>query len=112
MFSGEAWQVLPRLAFFLYICAYSHTLFAKLKTMKTTAADGRNAGALRRVWYFYLNGFRSMTYGRTLWVLILVKLFIMFAILKVFFFPDFLRHKSLAEKQDYVGTELINRSVK
>ena len=80
--------------------------------MKTTAADGRNAGALRRVWYFYLNGFRSMTYGRTLWVLILVKLFIMFAILKVFFFPDFLRHKSLAEKQNYVGTELINRSVK
>lgn len=31
-----------------------------------------------------------MTTGRRLWIIILVKLFIMFAILKVFFFPDLL----------------------
>ena len=35
-----------------------------------------------------------MTLGRTLWAIILIKLFIMFAILKVFFFPDLLAGKS------------------
>ncbi|WP_277232079.1 DUF4492 domain-containing protein [Phocaeicola salanitronis] len=62
------------------------------------------------IWKFYLDGFRSMTIGRTLWILILIKLFIMFVILKVFFFPDFLKGKTAEEKQDYVGNELIIRS--
>lgn len=64
-----------------------------------------------RVWTFYRDGFRSMTIGRTLWVLILIKLFIMFFILKLFFFPSFLKGKSSEEKQDYVGMELVNRSL-
>lgn len=63
-----------------------------------------------RIWKFYWDGFRSMTIGRTLWILILIKLFIMFVILKVFFFPDFLKGKTAEEKQDYVGNELIIRS--
>lgn len=45
---------------------------------------------LRKIFMFYYDGFRSMTVGKTLWALILIKLFIMFAILKVFFFPDLL----------------------
>lgn len=64
-----------------------------------------------RIWRFYRDGFRAMTWGRTLWLIILVKLFVMFAILKVFFFPDFLKGKSEAEKEDFVGTELVNRKV-
>ena len=44
-------------------------------------------------------------------LIILVKLFVMFAILKVFFFPDFLKGKSEAEKEDFVGAELVNRKV-
>lgn len=64
-----------------------------------------------RIWRFYRDGFRAMTWGRTLWLIILVKLFVMFAILKVFFFPDFLKGKSEAEKGDFVGTELVNRKV-
>lgn len=49
-----------------------------------------------------------MTTGKTLWTIIFVKLFIMFAILKAFFFPNFLgsRFDSPAEKSDYVGTQL------
>ena len=49
---------------------------------------------LLNIWNFYLEGFRSMTLGRTLWLIILVKLFIMFFILKIFFFPNFLGHLS------------------
>ena len=63
-----------------------------------------------RVYEFYRDGFRSMTLGRTLWALILIKLFVMFFILKIFFFPSFLKGKSTEEKQEYVGTELIERA--
>ena len=55
---------------------------------------------LKKVFRFYVDGFRSMTVGKTLWAIILVKLFIMFAVLKVFFFPDPLAGKSPAEKAD------------
>lgn len=45
------------------------------------------AQTIKKIFRFYLDGFRSMTVGKTLWAIILVKLFILFAILKVFFFP-------------------------
>ncbi len=61
-----------------------------------------------RIFYFYLNGFRSMTLGRTLWAIILIKLFIMFFILKLFFFPNVLNtnFKTDAERAEHVGNEL------
>ncbi len=67
---------------------------------------------LLTIWNFYLEGFRSMTLGRTLWLIILIKLFIMFFILKMFFFPNFLG--SLPEgtnRSDYVGKELVRRAL-
>ncbi len=65
----------------------------------------------RRAWEMYRDGFRTMTWGRPLWILMLVKVFIMFAILKAFFFPNFLNSKSDTEegKVDYVVTELVDR---
>ena len=39
----------------------------------------------------YVDGFRSMTVGRKLWLLIIIKFFLFFAILKLFFFPDILQ---------------------
>ena len=42
-----------------------------------------------RIYHFYLEGFREMKLGKTLWLIILVKLFIMFFILKLFFFPNY-----------------------
>lgn len=43
---------------------------------------------LKSIYAFYRDGFREMRVGRTLWLIILVKLFIMFAVLKLFFFRD------------------------
>lgn len=64
------------------------------------------------IWRFYVEGFRSMTLGRTLWFIILVKLFIMFFILRLFFFPNFLNTNAVGEeKEDYVSRELIHRSL-
>lgn len=53
-----------------------------------------------------------MTVGRTLWALILVKLFVMFAILKLFFFPDPLAGKSDAERGALVGGALTESVVR
>ena len=64
---------------------------------------------LRRTLQFYLQGFQQMTWGRTLWLIILIKLFVMFAILRLFFFHPTLRGSS-EEKQEQVGTHLITPS--
>ena len=64
-----------------------------------------------RIFYFYLNGFRSMTLGWTLWAIILIKLFIMFFILRLFFFPNYLNEAAgEGDKEDYVSSELIMRA--
>ncbi len=46
---------------------------------------------IKKIFYFYIDGFRSMTIGKRLWLIIFIKLFIMFAILKLFFFPNILK---------------------
>jgi hypothetical protein len=64
-----------------------------------------------RIFRFYMEGFRSMTLGKTLWLIILIKLFIMFCILKPIFFPRHLgQFKGEKEKQEYVSGELIQRA--
>ena len=65
-------------------------------------------------WYkafdLYYDGFRNMKLGKTLWAIILIKLFIMFAILKVFFFPNYIgQHSEEGQESDFVATELMNR---
>jgi hypothetical protein len=60
--------------------------------------------ALARLYAFYRDGFRSMVLGRTLWKLIVVKLILIFAFLKLFFFSDFLQKNfhSDAERSAHV----------
>jgi len=63
----------------------------------------------RRAVDLYVDGFRNMTVGRKLWLLILIKLFIFFAVLKLFFFPNVLeRHYDTdSERADAVRESLI-----
>jgi len=66
----------------------------------------------KRIFRFYWEGFQNMsTLGKTLWLIVFVKLFVMFVILKVFFFPDYLgKFGKQPEKQEYVSGELIRRA--
>lgn len=57
---------------------------------------------------FYAEGFRSMRLGRTLWAVILIKLLVIFAVLRLFFFPPTLRGSD-EEKADAVSGELSQR---
>ena len=55
---------------------------------------------------FYYEGFRSMTIGKTLWLIVIVKLFIMFVILRLFFFQPVLKGSD-EQKADTVRGNLI-----
>jgi len=69
----------------------------------------RMASALRSVFLFYYEGFRSMSWwGKKVWLLIIIKLCIIFLLLRLFFFPDFLKTKfrSDRERSDYVIEQL------
>lgn len=58
----------------------------------------------------YVDGFRNMTVGKSLWAIILIKLFIMFAILRIFFFPDALGdYDNNSQRADAVRTSLIEK---
>jgi hypothetical protein len=48
---------------------------------------------------FYYQGFRSMTIGRKLWTIILIKLIILFLVLRLFFFPDYLKSNFSTDEQ-------------
>ena len=65
----------------------------------------------KRIWKFYYEGFRGMTVGKTLWIIILVKLFIFFVIMKMLFFPNILKrdYSTDEERADHVRNELISR---
>lgn len=41
-----------------------------------------------KIWEMYRDGFKSMTVGRSLWLIILLKLVLIFLVLKLFFFHD------------------------
>lgn len=67
---------------------------------------------MKKIFNFYIDGFKNMSFhSRKLWIIILIKLFIMFVILKTFFFHDFLSSKgsTAVEKSEYVIEQLTNK---
>jgi flagellar basal body-associated protein FliL len=66
---------------------------------------------MREFFQFYIDGFKSMTVGKQLWILIIIKVVIFFCVLKIFFFPDVVAEKTPigSDPSDTVRNELINR---
>ncbi len=64
----------------------------------------------KRILMFYVDGFRSMTVGRKLWLIILIKLFILFFVFRLFFFPNLLQRdfSSDEERADAVRSRLTS----
>ena len=52
-----------------------------------------------------------MTVGKKLWTIIIIKLIIIFLVLKLFFFPDFLKtnFKTDKERSNYVIEQLTKQ---
>ncbi len=71
----------------------------------------KKAKFFHRVSDFYCRRLRSMGLGRTLCLIVVLKLFIIFAVLKLFFFPDFIRSRApRGDRADYVSSQVIGRA--
>ncbi len=68
--------------------------------------DNKMAGKLKAVWQFYREGFRNQTWGRPLIWLVVLKFFILFAILRVFFFRPAMSGMTEGEKIETVSDHL------
>ena len=64
---------------------------------------------IKNIYNFYINGFKSMTIGKILWKIILVKLSIIFIFLNYFIHDKSLNseYKTYNEKIDFVYKNLI-----
>ena len=60
---------------------------------------------LLSIWNFYADGFRNMTWGRPLWILIFLKVIVLFLVLRMFFFEPVLSGKTEEQKIEHVGKE-------
>ena len=60
---------------------------------------------------FYIQGFREMTWGRELWVLIILKLVILFLVRRLFFFKPVLAGQTDEQKSAFVGERLTEQII-
>ena len=63
---------------------------------------------LGAAWSLYRDGFRNMTWGRPLVWLILLKVFILFAVLRLFFFKPAMAGLSDEQRSSVVGERLTS----
>ena len=62
------------------------------------------------IYRLYADGFRNMTVGKTLWTIIIIKLVLIFLVLKLFFFHDYIGDNiNKGEEPDFVSTQLQQR---
>ena len=82
----------------------------KDKNLMKTDVKPMKQGLLSRIFHLYYDGFRTMTLGKTLWAVILIKLAIIFLVLKLFFFPNYINSNvKNGDKAGFVSKEILNR---
>ena len=78
-------------------------------TIPNSMKPKQRVNIITRIANFYIDGFRNMTIGRTLWAIIIIKFFILFAVLKLFFFPNIINEKydNDTDRAQHVRSELL-----
>ena len=67
----------------------------------------QGTGTLKRIFDFYRQGFSNMDIGKTLWMVVIVKLVVIFAIVKLLFMPDVLDQKATDnDKAENISTRI------
>lgn len=62
---------------------------------------------IKRIINFYYEGFSNMRTGKTLWLVVIVKLVVIFLVLKLFFMPDILQERAgEGNEPDYIMQRL------
>ena len=68
-------------------------------------------GFCYRVYDLYSDGFRSMTLGKVLWSVIIIKIVVL-VVVSFFFFPDYIKeHSEQGGEADFVASELVERAI-
>lgn len=71
----------------------------------------KKSSFLYKAFDLYYEGFRSMTLGKTLWTVIIIKLIIIFVVIKLFFFPNYIStNAEEGHEADFVSQEVISRT--
>lgn len=67
---------------------------------------------IKNIYYFYLNGFKNMSVGKTLWKIILIKLLVILIFLNYFIHDKSINteYKTYDEKVDFVYKNLIKEN--
>ena len=67
-------------------------------------------GVLKDFFLLYKDGFMHLKVGKKLWLIVIIKLFIFFVVIKVFFFPNILdiQFKTDRERATYILDHLVN----
>jgi len=67
---------------------------------------------LKKIFNFYVEGFKNMTLGKNLWLLIAIKLFILFVVIKWMFFPNYLEthFSNDKERSTYILEQLTKEN--
>jgi hypothetical protein len=67
---------------------------------------------LHWIYSLYYDGFVNMKVGKTLWLLIALKLFIMFAVMKWLFFPNIMQEnfQTDQERSSYILEQLTKEN--
>ena len=64
-----------------------------------------------KAFHLYYDGFRNMRLGKTLWLIIGIKLVIIFLVLKVFFFPNYIKqHAEKGQEAEFVAEKMSSLS--
>ena len=63
---------------------------------------------LSKIFYLYYDGFKNMTLGKSLWLVIILKLLIIFGFLKIFIYDKSLKtnFQTQEEKSEFVSKNL------
>ena len=80
------------------------------KRPETKSTSMKKTSFLYRFFDLYYDGFKNMTLGKTLWLVILIKLFIIFIILELLFFPNFIKSNAEDGKEaEFVKEQIWDR---
>lgn len=67
---------------------------------------------IKKIYYFYYEGFTTLSdWGKKVWLIIIIKLFIIFFILRLFFFPDYIKKNfsNDMDRSNYVREKLLSK---
>jgi len=82
--------------------------------MMRTTMDTTIITSIKKIFQFYLEGFKNMKLGKRLWTIIAIKFVLFFVIMKIFFFPNILKENfsNDTERAEHILQNLTNEAKK